>query len=105
MAQSSFSGSHFRPHRQPFQAGDIQGNPPRTNTTLRYGHVSPVYLPADPSTVMSNTPYFAKWGQQKKCPNPFEYVNGSFPSNGMEMPKAPLQRNNNLTTRRHYGLQ
>lgn len=105
MAQASISGSHFRPHRQPFRAGDIQGNPPRTNTVIRYGQVSPIYLPADPSNVVNNTPYFAKYGSQKECPNPFEFIHGSFPQNHMELPKTPLQRNTPLYYRRQYGPQ
>ena len=99
MAQSSFSGSHFRPHRQPFAAGDIQGNPPK----LRYGKVSSVYIPADSYSPVSNTPYCAKYGSQKKCPNPFEYITGSFPSNHMEMPKPSLQRNSTFESRQRYG--
>ena len=99
MAQSSFSGSHFRSHRQPFAAGDIKGNPPK----LHYGKVSAVYVPADPSTEVINAPRFAKYGSQQQCPNPFGYITGSFPSNHMEIPKPSLQRNSTFESRQRYG--
>ena len=81
MAQSSFPNAHWRGPRQTFKAGDILGNQPNRKS---YAYITPPH-----NDLLNNTPYAAKYNSPVVQSNPFGFVEGSYPSNGMEMAKAP----------------
>lgn len=107
MAQSSFSNSHFRAGRIPFAAGDHKNNVPAVQR-YKYGQAAVTYVPKDPNNLVNNIPYAGYYSGGRSIENPFEesptgFISGSFPSNHMEMPKPPLQRNSTFTSRKAYG--
>lgn len=95
MAQSSFSGSHWRGPRRTFAAGDILGNQPRRNKNT--------YIPPPHNDLLNNTPYAAKYGSTDVCSDPFGFINGTTPSFNQLQQKAPLKRNQIFDHRKQNG--